>query len=53
MLRILVCICWLITVASMWLPNLLKNQFLKNNERQITKVLVTISAIVTICYAFF
>ncbi len=53
MLRILVCICWLLTISSMWLPKLLKNQFLENNERQITKILVTVSTIVTIYYAFF
>lgn len=53
MLRILVCVCWLITVVFMWLPDLFKNQFLKNNERQITKALTFVSAIITIYYAFF
>lgn len=53
MLQKIVCICWLITVISIWLPDLLKNQFFKKNESKIIKLLVTISAIVTIYYAFF
>ena len=50
MLRMLVGICWFITVLSIWLPSILKNQFLKTHERNIIKLFSAISAIITICY---
>lgn len=48
MLQIFVGVCWLITVAYLLLPDTLKNQFLKNNDRLITQILTTVSAIITI-----
>lgn len=53
MLRILICVFWVMTVVSMWLPNILKNQFIKNNERKITKILTIVSALLSLYYAFF
>ena len=52
MLRIIVSVSWLITVVFMWLPNECKNQFMKDNERQIIKILATISAVLSVCYSF-
>jgi hypothetical protein len=53
MLRILVSMFWFITVASMWLPNFLKNQFIKDNERKITRILAAISAVLSVYAAYF
>lgn len=36
----------------MWLPNVCKNQFMKDNERQIIKILATISAVLSVYYGF-
>ena len=52
MLRIIVSVSWLITVVFMWLPNVCKNQFMKDNERQIIKILAIISAVLSVCYVF-
>ena len=52
MLRIIVRVSWLITVVFMWLPNVCKNQLMKDNERQIVKILATISAVLSVCYVF-
>ena len=52
MLRIIVSVLWLITVVFMWLPNGCKNQLMKASERQIIKILATISAVLTVCYVF-
>ena len=52
MLRIIVSVSWLITVVFMWLPNVCKNQLMKDNERQIIKILATISAVLSVCYVF-
>ena len=52
MLRIIVSVLWLITVVFMWLPNVCKNQLMKDNERQIIKILSIISAVLSVCYAF-
>jgi hypothetical protein len=53
MLRTLEFSCWLITIASLWWPALFKTGFLKNNEKLITKILITISAVVTLYNTFF
>ncbi len=39
MLRILICFFCFITVAYICVPNALKSQFMKNNDRKITLVL--------------
>lgn len=48
MLRIFVGICWLITVAYLLLPDILKPQFLENNDRLVIQILTTVSDIITI-----
>jgi hypothetical protein len=53
MLKTLMCACWLITIASLWWPALFKTGFLKDNEKLITKILITISVVVTIYYKLF
>jgi hypothetical protein len=53
MLKTLICVCWFIAVASLWWPALFKTGFLKNNEKLISKILFTISAILTAYYEFF
>ncbi len=52
MLRIIVSVSWLITVVFMWLPNVYKNQLMKDNERQIIKILAIISAVLSVCNVF-
>lgn len=52
MLQTLMFVFLFLAVASMWIPNSLKNQFMKQHDRTITKILSIITLILGLCYFF-